>query len=93
MIVLLPAGALLGLVLGRFFKVFVLAPICGVIVILAFSAPDLADRSFGASCVSIGLLLASLQFGYLAGVMSHAIPALSIRRRLWSSHTISSRPL
>ena len=46
MAMLLIGTALFGLVLGRFFKVYVLIPTCGFTLVLAFAGPTLGYKSF-----------------------------------------------
>jgi hypothetical protein len=90
------AAALSGLILGRFFKVYVLVPACAFVAILAFTGPCLIGKSPGSSFVELIVLLASLQFGYVAGLMwNHLSTFLSGPRRLWASlmHAVSSRTL
>ncbi len=88
------AGALLGVILGRFFKVYILAPVSVVAIILTFSGPDVTAPSFYANCLELAALLVSIQFGYVAGLASHQLTsAYSIRRRPWSSHAVASRTL
>ena len=90
------AGALLGLILGRFFKVYVLLPACALVTVLALTGPYLIGKSLGTSFVELIVLLASLQFGYVAGLLSnHLSTLLSGPRRRWASliHAVSSRTL
>jgi hypothetical protein len=89
-------GALLGLILGRLFKVYVLLPACALVALLALTGPYLIGKSVGTSFFELIVLLASLQFGYVAGLLSnHLSTFLSGPRRLWASlmHAVSSRTL
>ena len=47
------AGALFGLILGRFFKVYVLVPACALVTVLAFTGPHFIGKSLGSSFVDI----------------------------------------
>ena len=89
-------AALFGLILGRFFKVYVLVPACALVTILAFTGPHFIGKSLGSSFVELIVLLASLQFGYVVGLLSnHLSTFLSGPRRLWASliNAVSSRTL
>jgi hypothetical protein len=95
MAMLLIATALFGLVLGRFFKVYVLIPACGFAVVLAFAGPTLGYLS-AYSLVDITLIMTSLQIGYFVALASKALPSVHLNRsRIWGSPTppVSSRPL
>jgi len=70
MAILLIATALLGLVLGRFFKVYVLVPTCGFAWVLAFAGPTLGYKSLTYSFVEIVLIMTSLQIGYFVALAS-----------------------
>lgn len=96
MITLLLGVALFGLILGRFFRVYILIPTCGVAIILALTGPAFIDQTFAASGLRIIELIASLQFGYVAGlVLTQYTASFSTRRQLWTSraHTLPSRSL
>jgi hypothetical protein len=68
--ILFIGGVLFGTILGRFFKVFILVPICGLAVVLALAKPNLVDQSLVRSLVQIIGLVASIQFGYVLGAVS-----------------------
>jgi hypothetical protein len=94
MAMLLIATAVFGLVLGRFFKVYVLIPTCGFAVVLAFAGPTLGYDLSTYSLVDITLIMTSLQIGYFVALASKTSVHLS-RGRIWGSptHPVSSRPL
>jgi hypothetical protein len=96
MTTLLMATALFGLILGRFFKVYVLIPTCAFALVLTFAGPTLGYESLTYSCVEVLLILTSLQIGYFAALLSKNLPSLrQSRGRLWGppAHSVSSRPL
>jgi hypothetical protein len=96
MAMLLIATALFGLVLGRFFKVYVLIPTCGFAVVLAFAGPPLGYDLSTYSLVDVTLIMTSLQIGYFVALASKAFPSVHLNRgRIWGSPTppVSSRPL
>jgi hypothetical protein len=62
-------GALLGAIIGRFFKVLVLIPVCVVAIALY-------------SLASVSLLILSLEFGYFIGLLSTEISAAAHRRKM-----------
>jgi hypothetical protein len=64
MTLLLIATVLLGLMLGQFFKVYVLIPTCCVVLALAFAGSTLGYDSLTYSLVDFVLIMASLQIGY-----------------------------
>jgi len=70
MAMLLIGTALFGLLLGRFFKVFVLIPTCCFALVLAFAGPTLGYESLTYSFVEIVLIMASLQIGYFIALAS-----------------------
>jgi hypothetical protein len=73
MAILLIWSVLLGAVLGRFFKVFVLVPACTLI--LAAVIVRSADVGHGLlrSLLEFAVLITSLQIGYASGMLSHLI--------------------
>lgn len=96
MATLLIATALFGLILGRFFKVYVLIPTSGFILALALAEPTLSYDSATYSFVEIILILASLQTGYFVALASKSLSPVHLSRG-WifgsASHSSSSRPL
>lgn len=88
MINLLLVGALLGMVLGRFFRVYVLVPASGLMIALALTDPGIFAHSFWRSCFNGLVILAAVQLGYVASLLASFLPALSLARRrsLWASH-------
>jgi hypothetical protein len=96
MAMLLIGTALFGLILGRFFKVYVLVPTCGFALVLAFAGPTLGYESLTYSFVEIVLIMTSLQIGYFAALASKNFPSIhETHSRIWGSptHPTSSRPL
>lgn len=75
MTALLIGTALFGLILGRFFKVYVLIPTSAFVLLLALAAPTLRNNSVTYSCAEIALILASLQAGYFVAFASRIFPS------------------
>lgn len=70
-------AALLGVVLGRFFKVATLAPGAAATMILAFVVEWLHGASLPALLIVIVLGVVCLQLGYLLGSLTaHPLPKL-----------------
>jgi hypothetical protein len=80
MAILLIWSVLLGAVLGRFFKVWVLVPACAVL--LAVVVVRSADGEHGLlyPLLEFAMLIISLQIGYASGLLSHLVPSVSERR-------------
>jgi hypothetical protein len=67
---LITGGAFLGAVLGRSFKVLILVPASALVIALL-----LMKASFAGHQVEIALVIASLELGYLTGLISTDISA------------------
>lgn len=67
MSVLIIGGVLSGIVLGQFFKWFVLFPAFGFATIVALSNPLHVDSSLWGLFLALLALITSLQVGYIAG--------------------------
>ena len=96
MATLLIATALFGLVLGRFFKVYILIPTCVIALALALAGPTLGFHSLPYSFMEVILVLASLQIGYFIALASRNLPSIHLNRsRIWGASTqpAPSRPL
>ncbi len=96
MAMLLIATALFGLILGQFFKVYVLIPTCAFAVVLAFAGPTLGYDLSTVSFVDITLIMASLQIGYFVALASKSFASIHLSRgRNWGApaHPVSSRSL
>lgn len=73
MTILIVGGVLLGAVLGRFFRVWILVPTGVVAIVAAFTNSIFHDAGiFGAVC-ECAVLLTCLQIGYVIGVFSRPI--------------------
>ena len=70
MTILIIGSVLLGAILGRFFKVLVLAPACALV--LAVVLVKSADREHGLlrPLLEFAVLITSLQIGYVFGLVS-----------------------
>jgi hypothetical protein len=69
-----PAGA----VLGRFFKVLVLVPACAFLLVAVVVRS--AEHGLLSPLLEFAVLSATLQIGYVSGLVSHLIPSVSERR-------------
>jgi hypothetical protein len=72
---ILIAGAFFGAVLGRFFKVWVLIPAGALAIALLLVRREVAGHTWLDSFLEIGLLIASLELGYVTGLISTHISA------------------
>jgi hypothetical protein len=73
--ILIAEGAFFGAVLGRFFKVWVLLPAGAVAIALLLVRREVAGHPLLGSFLGIGLLIASLELGYVTGLISTDISA------------------
>ena len=72
-----------GILLGRFFKIFVLVPASALAIVLVVASPT-SENSLWYSILEIGVIVTSLQVGYVFGVSSHqnfTLPPLSKVKR------------
>jgi hypothetical protein len=63
-------SAFFGAVLGRFFKVLVLIPAGALTIALLLAKREIVEHTWLHSLLGIGLLIASLELGYVAGLIS-----------------------
>lgn len=92
--ILITGGAFLGAILGRSFKVLVLVPVCSLMIALLVMKAGFAGHPLLKSFVKISLLVASLELGYVTGLISTDISSalqgfrsfLTRQRRASSSH-------
>jgi hypothetical protein len=68
--IVIAGGAFLGAVLGRFFKVLILIPAGALAIALLLTKREVAEHTWFDSFVGIGLLIASLELGYVTGLFS-----------------------
>lgn len=68
--ILITGGAVLGGVLGRFFRVLILAPVCSLLLTLLLIKSSLIGLPLLGSFVKISLLIAGLELGYFMGLLS-----------------------
>ena len=73
--ILLTGGAFLGALLGRSFKVLILVPASAVLIALLLMKAGFAGNPLLNSLVKIALLIASLELGYVTGLISTDISA------------------
>jgi len=97
--ILITGGAFFGAVLGRFFKVLVLLPAGALAIALLLVKREVAGHTWLDFFLGIGLLIASLVLGYVAGLISTHISTaaqgirgfLARSRRRASSRTSPTR--
>jgi hypothetical protein len=73
--ILITGGAFFGAVLGRFFKVLVLMPAGVLAIALLLVRREVAGPTLLDSFLGIGLLIASLEVGYVTGLISTDVSA------------------
>ncbi|MGH6851001.1 MAG: hypothetical protein ACREDD_11235 [Methylocella sp.] len=79
--ILITGGAFLGALLGRFFKVLVLIPAGALATALLLAKGEIAERTLLDALLRIGLPTASLELGYVMGLISTDIgPAARVFR-------------
>lgn len=76
--ILITGGTFLGAILGRFFKVLILIPasVFSIVVLVILLSRDFAAYSVLDSLLGGALLIASLEFGYVTGLVSTDISAV-----------------
>jgi hypothetical protein len=90
MAILITGGAFFGAVLGRFFKVLVLIPAGALAIALLLVKRELAGHTLLGSLLGTGLVIASLELGYVTGLISTDIFAAAQGFRGFSAR--SRRP-
>jgi hypothetical protein len=78
--ILLIWSVLLGAVLGRFFKVLVLVPACAFLLAAVVVRSVNGEHGLLRPLLEFAVLNATLQIGYVSGLVSHLIPSVSERR-------------
>ena len=68
--ILVAVGLLFGMILGQFFKCYVLVPACGLAVVVVLTSPAHMDNSLLGSFLSFVVLNTSLQVGYVVGFVA-----------------------
>ncbi|MCI0599328.1 MAG: hypothetical protein L0Y60_07370 [Beijerinckiaceae bacterium] len=72
---LITGGAFIGAILGRFFKVLVLIPVCALAASFLLIKCQFAEITVLESLACVGFLVLSLEIGYLTGLLSSDIPS------------------
>jgi hypothetical protein len=78
--ILVIVGVLFGMILGQFFKCFVLFPACGLAIVLVLASPAHMDTSLLGSFLQFIVLTTSIQIGYVVGFVTcnfHSAPKLT----------------
>jgi hypothetical protein len=71
-------SVLLGTVLGRFFKVWVLVPLCAFLLVAVLVRSADVEHGLLRPLLEFAVLITSLQIGYVSGLLS--IPSVSQRQ-------------
>ena len=72
--ILIVGGVLIGLILGHFFKFFVLVPASAIAFLLVLSNPAQMDSGLLGWFLQAATVAISLQIGYVIGLFGHAFP-------------------
>jgi hypothetical protein len=70
MAILVVGGVVFGIILGHFFKWFVLIPACGLAIVLVLINPAHMENSLLGWFVQFLVLITSLQIGYVIGLVA-----------------------
>ena len=79
MTILIIGSVLLGAILGRFFKVLVLAPACALALAVVLVKSADGEHGLLPPLLEFAALIASLQIGYVSGLLAFFIPGVSQR--------------
>jgi len=82
---------LFGIVLARYFTVYVLFPACALAIVLILASPMHAPHGAWGLAFEIGASIAGIQFGYVAGLLLQAMPT-TLQRFRGDSTYVSSTP-
>ncbi|MDQ6702768.1 MAG: hypothetical protein M3Z96_06510 [Pseudomonadota bacterium] len=97
MTILAIGSVLLGIVFGRFFKVWVLVPACALIFAIVFASSAYYEHGLLSALLEFAVIVTCLQIGYASGCLSCVIPdrwrRLKIPREIprESSHPVATR--
>ncbi|MGH6835566.1 MAG: hypothetical protein ACREC9_08465 [Methylocella sp.] len=80
MAILLIGSVLLGAVLGRFFKVWILVPACALVLIAVLVRSAVVEHGLLRPLLEFAVLNATLQIGYAFGLLSFFVPSVSKRQ-------------
>jgi hypothetical protein len=75
--ILIIGNVLLGAILGRFFKVLVLAPAFALSLAMVVASSAYFGHSLPRALLEFVVLITSLQIGYASGLLSRLIPSVS----------------
>ena len=68
--ILVVGAALFGMILGQFFKWYVLVPACGLVIVLVLVFPAHREPSLLRCFLQIYVVTTSLQVGYVLGLFA-----------------------
>jgi len=81
--VVILCGVLFGTILGRFFKIFILVPASALAVVLVLASSTNSETTLWGLVLQIGVLVTSLQIGYLVGLVTSTSPLLEGAWKSW----------
>jgi hypothetical protein len=90
--ILLIWSVLLGAVLGRFLKVWVLVPAYAFLLAAVVVRSANGEHGLLRSLLELAVLIATLQISYVSGLVSHLLPSVSERRGTTAAPARSRRP-
>jgi hypothetical protein len=90
MSIMIVGGILFGTILGRFFRIYILVPASALAVVLLLASPSPADSSMWYTMLEIGVLVTSLQFGYVVGLVTGSASLVESTSRAWE-HNATTR--
>lgn len=86
MAILIFSGLVLGTILGRRFRIYILFPTYGVALVLMIAKASFAGLDFWTAVAETSILMASLQVGYLIGLASTDLSAVTKLARKFRRH-------
>lgn len=88
--ILIIGSVLFGIVLARFFTVYVLVPACALTAVLVIASPIHAAHGSWAIIFEVVVSIASIQLGYIAGLLLQALPNSLQRFRVDSPYVTTT---
>ena len=93
MTIVLIGSVLLGAVLGRFFKVWVLIPASAFVLAAVLVRSAAVEHGLLRPLLEFAALITSLQIGYVSGLLSHSIPSVWQRQGKSCPRASSAPPI
>jgi hypothetical protein len=86
MFIIMVAGVLFGTILGRFFEVLILVPASVLSAVIVVVSTASADTGFWYSALEIGVVVISLQVGYIVGIVTGSDLLVERKFCAWEEH-------